>query len=82
MANARVVTEDDIRTYLCTNWNQFPSQIALIQAAVQSLWRGKAPTAEAERVVRLCLEMNLQPVHQPYQADARVTRSVTPLDSH
>lgn len=81
MAAIRVITDEDIRSYLRTNWTHYPSQIVLIQSAVQSLWQGRAPATEAERVVRLCLELNLQTGTPHGSSQAARGRSLISTDS-
>lgn len=51
----RPVTDEDILTFLRVNRSKYPSQIALMQAAVRLLWPRGAPTAAAHRLARLVL---------------------------
>jgi hypothetical protein len=60
------ITDEKILGYLRKNWHRFPSHMALMQAAVQSLWPDGAPQDGGERVVRLCLqESTQQPIVYP-----------------
>lgn len=54
----RSVTDEDIRHFLRTNWQVYPSQIMLMQAAVQRIWPEGPPSDGGESVVRICLEEN------------------------
>lgn len=51
----RPITDDDILTFLRVNRDKYPSQIALMQAAIRLLWPHGAPTAAAYRLARLVL---------------------------
>lgn len=51
----RPVTDEDILTFLRVNRGNYPSQIALMQAAIRLLWPHGAPTAAALRLARLVL---------------------------
>jgi hypothetical protein len=53
---ARVISDDEIRVFLRRNAGHYPSQISLIQAAVNLLWPEGVPIGGAERVVRACLD--------------------------
>jgi len=53
---ARIIGDDEIQSFLQRNAHHYPSQISLIQAAVDLLWPEGAPTGGAERVVRVCLD--------------------------
>jgi len=60
------VTDHDIRHFLRTNWHVYPSQIMLMQAAVQRIWPGGPPADGGERVVSICLEENdFRMTHEP-----------------
>ncbi len=50
------VTDEDIRNFIVQNLHDYPSQIALIQAAVKLLWPQGHREDGSRRVVRLCLE--------------------------
>ena len=50
------VTDHDIVIFLRENREGFPSEITLMQAAVQLLWPEGVPDSCAERVVRLSLQ--------------------------
>jgi hypothetical protein len=50
------VTDDDIRKFIRQNNHEYPSQIALIQAAVKLLIPEETRTDGSKRVVRLCLD--------------------------
>jgi hypothetical protein len=52
----RIVTDDDIRRFLQRNKSDYPSQIVLMQRAIELLWPNGPPTGGSQRVVRLCLE--------------------------
>lgn len=52
----RPVTDEDILTFLRVNSSKYPSQIALMQAAIRLLWPRGAPTAAAHRLARLVLQ--------------------------
>ncbi len=52
----RPVTDEDILTFLRVNRSKYPSQIALMQAAIRLLWPRGAPTAAAYRLARLVLQ--------------------------
>ncbi len=52
----RMISDEEIHTFLRRNAASYSSQISLIQAAVDLLWPEGAPTGGAERVVRLCLD--------------------------
>jgi hypothetical protein len=52
----RPVTDEDIRTFLRVNRSRYPSQIALMQAAMRLLWPSGAPTAAGLRLARLVLQ--------------------------
>ena len=52
------VSDQDILSFLRTNWRSYPSQISLLQAAVQAFWPEGASPEASERVVRLCLLEN------------------------
>ena len=52
----RIISDDDIQTFLRRNAELYQSQISLMQAAVDLLWPEGAPTGGAERVVRVCLD--------------------------
>ena len=59
----RTVTDDDIRHFIQENRKTYPSQMALIQAAVKLLWPQGYRADGSKRVVRLCLEeFNVLPV--------------------
>jgi hypothetical protein len=51
-----IVTDDDIRRFLQRNKSEYPSQIMLMQRAVELLWPSGPPTGASQRVVRLCLD--------------------------
>jgi hypothetical protein len=50
------VTDDDIRSFINQNLHAYPSQIALIQAAVKLLWAEEHRVDGSKRVVKLCLQ--------------------------
>lgn len=50
------VSDEDIRNFITQNRHAYPSQIALIQAAVKFLWPVEHRADGSKRVVRLCLE--------------------------
>ena len=52
------VTDEDIRNFLRKNWHVYPSQIMLLQEAVQRLWPADPPPESGVRVVRICLQEN------------------------
>lgn len=54
------VTDEEILQFLRLNWHSFPSQMALMQKAVRTLWPDGPPEEAGERVVRLCLEESTQ----------------------
>jgi hypothetical protein len=56
----KMVTDDDILSFLRTNWHSFPSHMVLMQKAVRALWPEGAPRDGGERVVRLCLQESVQ----------------------
>ncbi len=57
------VTDEDIRHFIFQNHHDYPSQIALIQAAVKLLWPQENRADGSRRVVRLCLEeFNILPM--------------------
>jgi hypothetical protein len=51
-----IVTDDDIRRFLQRNKSEYPSQIDLMQKAIELLWPHGPPTGGSQRVVRLCLQ--------------------------
>lgn len=53
---SQIVTDDDIRRFLQRNKAEYPSQIVLMQKAIELLWPNGPPTGGSQRVVRLCLE--------------------------
>lgn len=57
----RPVTDEDIRTFLRVNRSRYPSQIALMQAAMRLLWPNGAPTAAGLRLARLVLQESNAP---------------------
>ncbi len=52
----KTVTDDDIRKFITQNHHEYPSQIALMQAAVKLLWPRENGADGCKRVVQLCLE--------------------------
>ena len=52
------VTDKDIKHFLRTNWHVYPSQIMLMQEAVERIWPEGPPPDGGERVVRICLQEN------------------------
>ena len=54
----RVITDEDILTFLRKNWSSYPSQVTLIQAAIDVLWPEGTSTNSSERVVRVILQEN------------------------
>ena len=52
----KTVTDDDIRKFIAQNHHEYPSQIALMQAAVKLLWPQGNRADGSKRVVQLCLD--------------------------
>ena len=52
----KTVTDDDIRKFITQNHHEYPSQIALMQAAVKLLLPKENRVDNCKRVVQLCLE--------------------------
>jgi hypothetical protein len=53
---SNTVSDEDIRNFIVRNLHEYPSQIALMQAAVKLLWPQEHRADGSKRVVRLCLE--------------------------
>lgn len=76
----RPITDEDILTFLRVNQNKYPSQIALMQAAIRLLWPRGAPTAAAHRLARLVLqEANGVPVRPSLKRETGPLPGTSPL---
>jgi len=53
---AKTVTDDDIRKFIAQNLHEYPSQIALMQAAVKLILPKENRADGCKRLVQLCLE--------------------------
>lgn len=79
----RPVTDEDILTFLRVNRSKYPSQIALMQAAVRLLWPHGAPTAAAHRLARLVLQdANRIPPQPSLKSETGPLPGTSPLSTH
>lgn len=75
----RPVTDEDILTFLRVNRSKYPSQIALMQAAIRLLWPRGAPTAAAHRLARLVLQEANSPIRPSLKRETGPLGGTAPL---
>lgn len=75
----RLLTDDDILTFLRVNKRKYPSQIDLLQAAAQLLWPHGPPADAGMRLARLALQEGNHPLPRPEPASSGPRRQSGPL---
>jgi hypothetical protein len=69
----RPLTDEDILTFLRVNKRKYPSQLDLLQEALQLLWPRGAPPDAGERLARLVLQESNHPTPRTNPTPRRST---------